>query len=148
MNKVDGTYIGNYYDKYETRNPIARFLMARFLRSVRFFYSQIQPVKVLEVGCGEGLLADHLVRHLPQPNIFEACDLTINQVAPGLDAMINFREASIYELPYEDASFDLVLCCEVMEHLAEPEAGLRELNRVSADAVIVSTPRERLFGEL
>src|SRR5437660_1624018 len=37
---------------------------------------------------------------------------------------------SVYELPYDDAAFDLVVCFSVFEHLHEVERGLREVHRV------------------
>ena len=42
------------------------------------------------------------------------------------------RCESVYELPFDDDSFDLVLCLEVLEHLDDPAAALAELSRVSA----------------
>lgn len=140
-----GNIVGNVYDKYNTRNPIARLLMAGFLDAVCDFYRRAQPRSVLEVGCGEGHLAESLLREGPRPEHFEACDLEIEQVPEGLDPLIEFRTASIYELPHDTASFDLVLCCEVLEHLEQPAAGLAELTRVARGHVLVSTPREPLW---
>ena len=137
--------LGNVYDKYGTRNPVARWLMAGFLSAVTDLYRQVGPRSVLEVGCGEGRLAHHLVTHGGRPERFDACDLSLDRLVPELDAMITFREASIYELPYEASSFDLVVCCEVLEHLEDPERGLRELARVSRGPVLISTPREPLW---
>jgi ubiquinone/menaquinone biosynthesis C-methylase UbiE len=138
--------VGNHYDKYGSKNPVERALMGSFLRAVTEFYDRAAPETVLEVGCGEGRLAQHLVtRAAPPPRRFVACDLELTALAPGLDPRIEPREASIYALPFEDRSFDLVVCCEVLEHLADPERGLSEVARVARRAVIVSTPREPLW---
>lgn len=137
--------VGNFYDKYGSKNPVERALMGAFLRAVTDFYARIAPETVLEVGCGEGRLAQHLVTRGPRPVRFVACDLELTHVAPGLDGIIELREASIYALPFEDASFDLVVCCEVLEHLGEPERGLAEVARVARRGVVVSTPREPLW---
>jgi ubiquinone/menaquinone biosynthesis C-methylase UbiE len=137
--------LGNFYDKYGSKNPVERVLMGAFLRAVTGFYTRVAPATVLEVGCGEGRLAQHLVTRGPRPNRFVACDLELTAAATDLDPIIELREASIYALPFEGASFDLVVCCEVLEHLGEPERGLAEVARVARRGVIVSTPREPLW---
>lgn len=137
--------VGNVYDKYESSNPIARLLMARFLRAVTGLYQRVAPETVLEVGCGEGKLADHLVKAGPRPEEFHAVDLELTQIKRGLDPLIFFRNASIYELPYEDDQFDLVVCCEVLEHLERPADGMVELARVAKRAVLISTPWEPVW---
>lgn len=141
----DGTIIGNVYNKYDTRNPIARFLVNRFLKTIVRMYQARRARSVLEVGCGEGRLAQHLLHSGPPPERFEACDLTLAQVPPDIDSAIRFRVASVYDLPYADREFELVVCCEVLEHLDEPGAALAELARVADSAVLLSTPREPIW---
>jgi SAM-dependent methyltransferase len=138
-----GNIVGNHEDKYHAKNPIARALMRGFLGAVTDLYRETGARRVLEVGCGEGQLADHLI-HTVRPERFEACDVALRPF-PGLDPAITLREASIYALPYEPASFDLVVCCEVLEHLRDPAAGLAELARVSARHVLLSTPWEPVW---
>ncbi len=48
---------------------------------------------------------------------------------PGF-ANVSFQHASIYELPFEDQTFDHVFVCFVLEHLNEPVIALRQLKRV------------------
>ncbi|MGH7272049.1 MAG: class I SAM-dependent methyltransferase [Polyangiaceae bacterium] len=136
---------GNFYDKYATRNPVERALMSGFLRTVSTFTRRVAPRTVLEVGCGEGLLAHHLVTRTRRPDRFVACDIDVGKIRPGIDPQIEIVEASISELPFGDHSFDLVVCCEVLEHLSDPERGFAEVARVAGRAVIASTPREPLW---
>ena len=140
--------VGNVYDKYGTRNPIARMLMRGFLDGVRDLYAHAAPRTVLEVGCGEGRLAQHLWEQAPRPDRFVACDLDLGRLVPDLDPAIQVREASIYALPWAARSFDLVICCEVLEHLDDPRAGLAELARVAARRVLVSTPWDPVWRAL
>ncbi len=145
MNREENI-VGNTYDKYGSSNPLARYLMAGFLRDVTAFYNQISPVTVLEVGCGEGRLIKHLTENaIQKPGKVVACDLSLDKIEANLDPSITFQEASIYELPFEKNEYDLVVCCEVLEHLQEPTRGLSEVARVAAKGVLVSTPREPLW---
>lgn len=136
--------VGNVYDKYGTRNVIARVLMQRFLATVAELSLPTKPERVLEVGCGEGHLVQHLFEVL-KPKQAAACDLSLERVSPVCDRRIEFRTASVYELPYADAAFDLVVCCEVLEHLRDPERALKELKRVTRRWALLSTPNEPLF---
>lgn len=143
-NSVSGP-VGNVFDKYHSRNPLVRSLMRKFLRSVNDLTVSAAPKNVLEVGCGEGYLSDHLLRSVPTIQSLEACDLSLDRVPLDLKSRINFRIGSAYELPYESRSFDLVVCCEVLEHLSEPQRALAELCRVTRRFVLLSTPREPLW---
>jgi 2-polyprenyl-3-methyl-5-hydroxy-6-metoxy-1,4-benzoquinol methylase len=141
---VSTSPVGNLYDKYGTRNPIARFLMKRFLSTVTELSRRARPQSVLEVGCGEGRLSQHLFEQLT-PDRFSGCDLELGQLDTHCDPQIAFREGSAYALPYEKAEFDLVVCCEVLEHLEDPERAVAELARVTRRWALVSTPYEPLF---
>ena len=81
---------GNVYDKYRTRNPVARRLMAGFERSMFELLATTRPVAtVLEVGCGEGVVTAQLARLFPGARVV-GCDLSPAIVAearerhPGL----------------------------------------------------------------
>jgi ubiquinone/menaquinone biosynthesis C-methylase UbiE len=140
------TIVGNVYDKYNSQNPVVRWLMKGFLSSVTELYNQMKPSSILEVGCGEGALADHLLQHaLKRPACFEACDISLDAIDPLIDPLIKFRQSSIYELPYGEKSFELVVCCEVLEHLEHPLRGLAELARVAEKGVLLSTPWEPIW---
>src|SRR5690606_21374663 len=67
--------------------------------------------------------------------------------ARGLSS-VHFKARSIYDLAEGIDSADLVVGCEVLEHLEDPEAGLRALQRVAGRHVIVSVPREPLWCAL
>ncbi|MFA6416203.1 MAG: class I SAM-dependent methyltransferase [Candidatus Paceibacterota bacterium] len=56
---------------------------------------------------------------------------------PGVDVV-----ASVYDLPFEDNSFDIVLCLVVIEHLKEPSRAIAEMERVlkPGGMILVSVP--------
>jgi len=142
---------GNVYDKYGTRNPVARLLVGRFLRAAEREVRQANPGRVLDVGCGEGIVTERIARLLPDAKV-----VGIDVDDPDLQAEwkrrqggnLVFEAASAYSLPYEDRSFELVCAFEVLEHLERPSEALGELARVAARHLILSVPREPLWRTL
>lgn len=140
------TSFGNHYDKYASRNPIVQRLMRGFTQSLIELAKQSPHESILEAGCGEGHLANLILGELG-PRRYDACDLA-NRHEVQLPRFVNYQQASIYALPYPDAHFDLVLACEVLEHLEDPRLAMIELARVAKHAIIISTPREPLWRVL
>ena len=141
-----GVVVGNVYDKYGTRNPVARLLMHRFLATVDALTEGFAAESLLEVGCGEGHLLAHLRDRRPERRHL-GTDLSPWVLAahgkehPG----IPLAAASICALPFADRSFDAVLASEVLEHLDDPRAALRELLRVTRRHLLLSVPDEPLW---
>jgi ubiquinone/menaquinone biosynthesis C-methylase UbiE len=139
--------VGNFEDKYASQNPIARWLVSGFLDAVTGLYALADPrgKQGPEVGCGEGKLASELIRRGPAPARYLATDVSLDKLAAELDPRIETATASIYELPFASASFDVVVCCEVLEHLEDPARGLAEIARVARERVLISTPWEPVW---
>jgi ubiquinone/menaquinone biosynthesis C-methylase UbiE len=140
--------VGNTYDKYGTRNPLARFVVHRFLRAAEAAVRDAGGARILDVGCGEGLLTEQIARLEPGAKV-----VGLDVGDPGLQAEwkrrggrnLSFCEGSAYSLPFEDRAFDLVCGFEMLEHLERPVEGLSELARVSSRHVVLSVPREPLW---
>ena len=96
--------------------------------------------RCLDIGAGSGdLLA--LLR-LSWPNMqAEACDYHIERFALN-DVPITQIDLNTQPLPYPDASFDLVTCSEVLEHVENYRSVLREIHRVLKPngLMVVTTP--------
>ena len=142
---------GNTYDKYGTRNPVARFLVARFLRAVDEAVAEVAPSSVLDAGCGEGTVTARVARLLPRATVV-GLDVGDPRLVAEWDERAGenlvFHSGSAYSLPYPDGAFELVCALEVLEHLDRPADGLDELARVSSRALVLSVPREPLWRAL
>ncbi|MEA2467260.1 MAG: hypothetical protein QOJ57_1386 [Thermoleophilaceae bacterium] len=139
---------GNTYDKYETRNPIARHLVGRFLRELDAQVRWSSAASVLDVGCGEGIGTVRMAKVLPEARV-----VGLDVAHPGLleewktrqHERIEFVSGSAYDLPFADDSFDLVSAIEVFEHLERPEQALGEMARVSRRGILLSVPWEPVW---
>jgi len=143
-----GTVLGNVYDKYATRNPIARKLLNGYFEALRSLLQPVEAPRILEVGCGEGHLAKILQAWYPQ-SLVVGIDLS-PELFPRLEKSPapEFLTQSAYQLGFRNHSFDLVIAAEVLEHLERPELALAEMQRVTRRHVVVSVPREPLWRAL
>jgi len=94
--------------QYAVRKPLLAWLAAQ----------DVAGLRVLDVGCGDR----------PYETLLEGAAEIVGFDVPGnLHADLH---GSIDAIPVEDASFDVVLCLQVLEHVPDPAAAVRELNRV------------------
>ena len=96
--------------------------------------------RCLDIGAGSGDLLALLRQTWPAMKA-EACDYHIERFALR-DVPITRLDLNTHPLPYPDASFDLVTCSEVLEHVENYRAVLREIRRVlkSGGLMVVTTP--------
>jgi SAM-dependent methyltransferase len=136
---------GNTFDKYGSANPLVRRMMAGFFGALDGALPVARPSRVLEVGVGEGEVFDRVRERWPGVP-YAAIDL------PDPDLAADWRQrglagafADIGRLPFPDATFDLVLAIEVLEHVPDPAAALAELARVARRDLVLSVPREPIW---
>ena len=121
-----------YYGKYDT---IKRF--------ISYFYQtdivrKLKPNNVLEIGIGNKTT----VNYLKQNGIkIDTCDFN-KELEPDY-------VADIRNLPFKNKSYDVVLACEVLEHIPwkDVDKALMELHRVSKKYVVISIPYASLGFE-
>ncbi|MGI9647819.1 MAG: methyltransferase domain-containing protein, partial [Acidimicrobiia bacterium] len=102
-----------------------------------FLLPHLTPgMRLLDLGCGPGSITVGLARYVaPAPTI----GIDQSQDALGAAAAlavekrvgnVEFRRADVYELPFDDGSFDVVYGHQLMQHLADPVTALIEARRV------------------
>ncbi len=144
---LDAGPAGNYYDKYRTRNPIARWLMQGFLSGFDRLSNSIPPGPVLEVGCGEGELS---MRLAARGHRVRGCDVSADVIdeargrARSAGLAVEFWQCDIQDRTEADAA-PLGVCCEVLGRLRDTQAGLEGLAWLARPWLVVSVPREPLW---
>jgi Methylase involved in ubiquinone/menaquinone biosynthesis len=90
---------------------------------------------ILEIGVGIGFLR-HCTRLFPQ--------ISITTLDISEDLHPDYL-GSVTDMPFEDKQFELVVCCEVLEHLpfADFLPALKEIRRVARHKAIISLPDRR-----
>jgi len=110
---------------YALRAPLAAWLQEQ----ARTAHAELGPYRLLDVGCGVKPYHPFFA-----PFVREYVGLDIDNPDADLDGPIE-------AIPAPDASFDVVLCTQVLEHCVDPAQGVRELHRVtrSGGRVLAST---------
>ena len=130
----DGEYAarGDYHREPDPNWDYYPTYIAKLTYVRRWLDALPSATRVLDAGCGEGVLVDEYAGRL---------------AIEGVDANYasdRVRKASLTALPYADASFDRALCLDVLEHLpfADQPRALAELRRVlePGGELLVSVP--------
>ena len=141
----NGVVVGNVYDKYSSTNFLARCLFRKFLKNVIEMVKWTNCSDIHEIGCGEGHLSA-ILSQIPNTSV-RASDFStkiIREATKNYPSII-FQVRDIYNLDQIHDSACLIVCCEVLEHLKDPEKVLNVLPKISKEYVLLSVPREPIW---
>jgi len=122
------------------------FVIARYNNCVSLINAHTKKgSKVLDAGCGDGVFS-YLVSKSGYR--VSGVDLSPEAIKSGISITrqkgeeIDFKQGSVYEIPWEDNTFDTSASTEVIEHLDDVPQFIRELKRVTKPegAIIITTP--------
>jgi len=148
-NGINKEIIGNYYDKYHSNNIIERFLVNMYRIVLKRTISKLRVSSIYEVGSGEGQIVKY-VRELSDKTFIVGSDIEFNLLRSNKELEINIEWIvnSAYGLPIKPEFFDLVLACEVLEHLQDPELFLQNCILLKAKYYLFTIPNEPLWRML
>lgn len=108
----------------------------------------INPVKVLEVGAGDGSILHYLNEWDFGKELYalEIADTGVGLIKErGLSRLKEVQSFDGYKIPYADDSFDLVILAHVLEHVEHERILLRELKRIAKN-IVIEVPLDYRFG--
>jgi ubiquinone/menaquinone biosynthesis C-methylase UbiE len=106
---------------------------------------------LLDIGCGPGSITAGFA-DIVAPGSVIGIDSSADVVAQAAEthrdlANVEFREGNVYDLDFADESFDVVHAHQLLQHVADPVAALREMRRVVRPGGIVAA-RDADFGAM
>ena len=133
-------------DPYGSCFPYSRKRLDALLE--RYIPARGDGLRLLDVGCGTG---NHIQRYRSRGFDVAGVDgsETMLKHARDINPGVDIRLADVESIPFEDASFDLLLCIEVLRYLRDPTPCIREMARVLKPGglcLATATPRFNLNG--
>lgn len=117
-------FVRNYYVRTVSAQRV-------YLRSIRRCIEWLNPApgaRVLDVGCGTGILLSRL------PDGVERVGVDVSAAMLGDAAKrtprLTLARTDIKRLPFKNGAFDAAVCRAVLQHLDQPQAALGEISRV------------------
>ena len=102
---------------------------------------------ILDVGCGTGLLLKRIIeRRGTDANSYTGVDIHVDEDTRSAIPNVRFEEAMVERLPFDDNSFDTVICTHVLEHILDIRQAVAELRRVCRGKIIIVVPKEREYS--
>lgn len=119
-----------YVERYSDKTPGGQAFRERKEQLLQLLGGA--PGRVLDVGCGPGIMAGDLV---DQGWTFVGVDASKQMVLEGRRRLrttprTSFAIADAGALPYRDGTFDIVLCTGVIDRLPGPASAVAEMSRV------------------
>ena len=131
-------------DDYATRfrGAVGAWLLAVQERGTLRLLRDLPPgASLLDVGGGHAQLAGPLCREGYQVTVLGSAESCRHRLELVLEqGRCSFQVGNVVALPFDDASFDAVVCFRLLTHCAQWETLVRELCRVSRGPVVVDYP--------
>ncbi len=104
-----------------------------------------KTMKILDVGCGDGVLLSFIEKKLnSRSSELYGVDLSHKAISAAQNKIKNghFYKSSVYKLPFQENTFDVIVSTDVIEHVSRPKKMLKEIKKVAKENgnIIIGTP--------
>ena len=120
-----------YYQHGVSSNILQRIWHKNKIRNASKIIQHLSFNRCLDVGCASGFMISEIAKKFPDASYYglDAYDGSIAYAKKQYPS-ITFKVANAEKIPYKDASFDLLVCYETIEHIEYPAKALKEMKRV------------------
>lgn len=154
MHELSDFYSENYFMRGADKNisnyrnySLTRW-KKRFNRISKELIKVINPQSVLDAGCAKGYLVQILRQSGVDAYGIDVSEYAISQAPENVKEYV--QQGLIQELPYPNNSFDVVICCDVMEHIPGSEVGkvFSEFSRVCKKYIVLLVLTEHISWDI
>lgn len=117
--------------------------------SAAYLLPHIKPThKILDVGCGPGTISCDFANQVPQGSVtgIDSAESIVSDAKRLAQEQgirnVSFKTGNVFSLPFEDDEFDIVHAHQVLQHVADPAAALREMKRVAKQGTGIVAVRD------
>jgi ubiquinone/menaquinone biosynthesis C-methylase UbiE len=110
----------------------------------------VQGKKVLDIACGDGY-GSHILAEIAE--VVQGVDIDESIITKAKNKYkrknMAFTAGSVEKIPFDTASFDVVVSFETLEHISAHDTMLAEIKRVmkSGGILLISTPDKKNYGD-
>ncbi len=135
----------NVYSTNHAESVLSTHRWRTLSNSASYLTPYLKPgLRVLDVGCGPGSITVGIAKHVPGGEIIgietqpEPLEAARNLAQADGITNVTFEIGDAFNLAYEDDAFDIVHVHQVLQHVADPIAALREMRRVVKTGGVVA----------
>ncbi len=136
-NSVYDTLSDTWWDEYSMlnllRTTVNPWRVPYFENILKPLLKENTNLKLLDVGCGGGLLTEEFAKmgcKVTAVDPSASSLVTARAHAEESNLPIEYLESFGDKMPFEDNSFDVVSCCDVLEHIKDYDKTIQEISRV------------------
>lgn len=134
--------------RIKRRHPNHPVVRAFILPKINFIRKNINLSKnntLLDVGCGNGFFTYHLAK------LCNVTGLDFSKQMLKINPHYKLVHGNAESLPFDNNSFDIAFCSDLLHHLENPEKAIKEMKRVAKEYIVISEPNRNnplmfLFG--
>ena len=156
--RIDNEFYGTV-DWWSDHSPMSILRKMNMARVPYFEKRMKRSGKVLDVGCGGGLVSEELADLGFDVVGIDGSEGAIEAAkehakgrrrSPGHNRAPTYLVGSAYDLPFPDASFDAVVVSDVLEHLLDLPAAVKEIHRVlkPKGVIVLDTINRSIYSVL